>query len=125
MRRLAVLLVLLLTIVSCMADNKTITVTMTEAYRAWETVEVSVVIRGTSWEDMTFLVNDIPYQVTQVPSVDAPAFVLESDTAAEKRMTFTLCPDESEPCAILDGNGGQYICHIDEWQELTDWMRIN
>ncbi len=132
MKRGLVLLVLLFTLTACTKDT-VVTVTMEEMDNKTEPVKVSVTIRGTTWAELLFTIDGVPYSVsgTHLPTVKGPVFLLETDSDdGMTSVVFLLKPDEYHRGAglFMETETGEelvYESHIDEWKVFTNWLQHN
>lgn len=125
----AFLLLLCLTAAGC--GNTAFSVTMPECYGLTEPVDVTVSIKGSTYDALLFRINGVEYTVSGAPTVSDPAYRLS--TAEDDGMTeifLTLNPDEASRSAELhmlpeDDVERVYLLPIAAFQPLINWADTN
>lgn len=113
---------------SCSLDNSC-TAIMEEACAAAEPVTLTVTWNGTSKEDLTFVIDGIPYELTGIPTVSDPVYRLEAADDSMAEVYLQLAYDEAEVCELHmipeEGNELVFTCEREEMDSFYAWVRSN
>ncbi|MBQ4574103.1 MAG: hypothetical protein IJA85_02800 [Clostridia bacterium] len=130
MKKIHILFFLAILLLFTACGTTAFSVTMTEVSQAAETVTLKVSIDGTTYADLTFIVNDTAYTVSNTPTVSKPTICLSSSQDDGMEFVRLIMPNDSTSSAQLcmlpaDGAEIVYTCTAHELQPLLDWMASN
>ena len=130
MKKIFAMLLLISLLLFTACGTNTFSVIMTEVGRTAETVTMKVSMDGTTYADLTFIINNTVYTVSNTPTVSDPAICLTSTQDDGMESVRLLMPNDSTSevqLCMLPANGTElvYICSANEIQPFLDWMACN